>query len=97
MIFAMISTTGRNPTRRTPLPATLPAGHSQVSRATSTPGADLCRLGGFRDLARDPNGNPVVYEEDGTWIGPEEPELVAMWKDFPDQKPEHEPGLNSRP
>ena len=61
--------------------------------------ADLCRLGGFRDLARDPNGNPVVYEEDGTWIGPEEPELVAMWKDFPDQKPEHEhePGLNSRP
>ena len=53
--------------------------------------ADLTKIGQFRDLEQDENGNPVVYRDDGTWIGPDQPELVAMWHDFPDYQPEHKP------
>ena len=62
---------------------------------------DLCVIQGFQDLEKDKYGGPAVHAEDGTWIGPKEPELVALWQDFPDENPdydpEHESGLNDGP
>ena len=58
---------------------------------------DLCAIQGFIDLEINEQGGPVVHAEDGTWIGPNEPELVALWQNFPDDHPEHDPDYYSGP
>lgn len=57
--------------------------------------ADLAQIRAFRELERDENGNPIVYDGEA-WIGPEEPSLIEMWEELPDQEApsaEMEPGF----
>lgn len=65
--------------------------------------ADLTAIVAFRMLDRDDAGNPIVYS-DGfydtpvEWIGPKEPDLIALWetledKEAPVLESTEEPGL----
>jgi len=65
--------------------------------------ADLCQISAFRQLERDDAGNPIVYS-DGfydtpiEWIGPKEPDLIALWeslddRDAPELSNAEEPGF----
>jgi len=53
--------------------------------------ADLMRIEAFSGLDRDDAGNPIVYS-DGfydspiEWIGPKEPDLVALWESLEDRE-----------
>ena len=41
--------------------------------------ADLFDIAGFQGLERDNLGHPVVFDDNGNWIGPSEDGLIALW------------------